>query len=165
MAWSSPRTWVTGETVTAAHLNAQISDNMAVLNPLDSAGATAWSPVMKGTSLDDVNGSSTGQYWRSGPLVFAELKWTSGGGGRPTGSFYVELPIESSGIAVTTAIGSLFCSDSGASANNTVGVCTINPATPDQVRFQLTGGTVTETNPFTWSTGDILTFSIWYPAA
>lgn len=33
MAWTAPRTWVTGEVVTAALLNTHIRDNMNVLNP------------------------------------------------------------------------------------------------------------------------------------
>lgn len=36
MAWTAPRTWVTAETVTAAHMNAHIRDNL-----LESSAATA----------------------------------------------------------------------------------------------------------------------------
>ena len=33
MAWSSPRTWTTGEIVTAALMNTHLRDNLNVLNP------------------------------------------------------------------------------------------------------------------------------------
>jgi microcystin-dependent protein len=33
MAWSAPRTWVTGEIVTAAHLNQEIRDNLLTVTP------------------------------------------------------------------------------------------------------------------------------------
>jgi hypothetical protein len=45
MAWTTPRTWTTGELVTAAIMNAHIRDNQNVLNPagvsfhLDAGGA------------------------------------------------------------------------------------------------------------------------------
>ena len=37
MAWTSPRTWVAGETVTAAQLNAHIRDNLDFLHSKDHA--------------------------------------------------------------------------------------------------------------------------------
>jgi len=39
MAWTSPRTWVAGETVTAAQLNEQIRDNLDFLHSKDHASA------------------------------------------------------------------------------------------------------------------------------
>ncbi len=33
MAWTAPRTWTTGELVTAAIMNAHIRDNQNTLNP------------------------------------------------------------------------------------------------------------------------------------
>lgn len=39
MAWTTPRTWVAGETVTAAQLNAHIRDNLDFLHSKDHASA------------------------------------------------------------------------------------------------------------------------------
>jgi len=45
MAWTTPRTWTTGELVTAAIMNAHVRDNQGVLNPagvsfvIDGGGA------------------------------------------------------------------------------------------------------------------------------
>lgn len=46
MAWTAPRTWVTGEIVTSALLNTHVRDNLRYLKGTDG-----------GVSLDDVNGS------------------------------------------------------------------------------------------------------------
>ena len=83
MAWTSPRTWVVGETVTAALLNVQIRDNWdfftvhkhrglpgdgsALLAGLDSATfdfiSTRPAP---GASKVIVYAKSGGLYWREG---------------------------------------------------------------------------------------------------
>ncbi len=38
MAWTNPRTWIAGETVTAALMNAHVRDNLNVLNTVSRGG-------------------------------------------------------------------------------------------------------------------------------
>jgi hypothetical protein len=63
MAWTDPRTWVTGEVVTASQMNTHIRDNMNALGPALGAyqrGTTdleAWYPCGARTGADLVGGS------------------------------------------------------------------------------------------------------------
>ena len=59
MAWTTPRTWVTGETVTAALMNTHIRDNLNFLktNP-QSAFAAASADLTLTTTETDVTGAT-----------------------------------------------------------------------------------------------------------
>lgn len=62
MAWTAPRTWVTGEIVTAAQLNEQIRDNMNMLIQKDGSVAFAADQPMGGFSLTGLAaGAATGE--------------------------------------------------------------------------------------------------------
>ena len=50
MAWSSPRTWTTGELVTAAMLNTDVRDNLNFL-PVGAPGHNCDSRTFTNTSL------------------------------------------------------------------------------------------------------------------
>lgn len=88
MAIATPRTWVVGEVVTAAYLNAEVRDQFADL----IAAGTSYSPTWAGLS---VLGSSvaSGRVKRIGKMrdMIASLVWgTSGSLG--TGTITVTLP-------------------------------------------------------------------------
>lgn len=171
MAWSSPRTWVTAETVTAAHMNQEVRDNLDALNPLDSVGATSWTPTLEATSTNPGGADSiTGRYWRVGPIVFAWARfvWTSEQAG--SGTYFVTLPVASSGISASgngfggQSIGSFLARDNSSTANSRGGSVRLSAA--DEIRFDAAdGGSVTDSAPFTWATDDVLSFCVSYPAA
>jgi hypothetical protein len=68
MAWTTPRTWVTGELVTAALLNAHLRDNLNALVPVGVDAWTAFTPTVKfGATTATVANDS--RYMRVGRLV------------------------------------------------------------------------------------------------
>jgi hypothetical protein len=70
MAWTSPRTYVTDENITAAILNTHIRDNFDALNVLDSVEAASWTPDLVPASAGSYTLSfAAGKYWRIGPIV------------------------------------------------------------------------------------------------
>src|SRR3990167_6886308 len=69
MAWTTPRTWATGELVTALTINRQLSDNAAYLYSLIAApGALSFAST--GTLND----------WAPGDLTFVDRLIYTGGG-------------------------------------------------------------------------------------
>jgi len=76
MAWTTPRTWVSGEVVTAALLNAQLRDNLnAIADPW-----AAYTPVWTASTTNPVlgNGTITGKFLQVGHLVLFEIHLTIG---------------------------------------------------------------------------------------
>ncbi len=75
VAWTAPRTWVAGETVTAAMLNAQLRDNFkAITDPW-----TTYTPtISNGWTLGD--GTITGSYIQIGNTVHFRIEWAVGSG-------------------------------------------------------------------------------------
>lgn len=69
MAWTSPRTWVTGEIVTAAELNANVRDNLALLGPPVAGYVNSAGVIGAGTGFT-VSGSG-GNYTVTFTTVFA----------------------------------------------------------------------------------------------
>ena len=78
MAWTTPRTWVTGEVVTAALLNAQIKGNMDLSAPaklttagdmLYATGANATARLAKGTNGNILHQASCAPAWTACPSI------------------------------------------------------------------------------------------------
>jgi len=78
MAWTTPRTWVTGEVVTAALLNAQIKANMDLSAPaklttagdmLYATGANATARLAKGTNGNILHQASCAPAWTATPSI------------------------------------------------------------------------------------------------
>jgi hypothetical protein len=57
MAWTAPRTWVTGEIVTAAYLNSNVRDNMLETSP---GKATAAGDIFVATGANAIKSVSVG---------------------------------------------------------------------------------------------------------
>lgn len=60
MAWSTPRTWVTGEVVTSAHMNTEVRDNLTYLFNINHSGGASGVPEAdrstNSTSFVDMGG-------------------------------------------------------------------------------------------------------------
>lgn len=167
MVWSNPRTFVTGETVTAAHLNQEIRDNLNAGFP-NAVSAVSWSPTLQATTINPAAVTAMGRYWRVGPLVYAAARFvfaTDGG----SGSFFATLPTAATGIGASTgsgsgqAIGGWSIRDDSALVNNQTGVTSLRSSTT--VQFSLAAGTVVNDTTIVWDTNDVLTFYAMYPAA
>lgn len=159
MAWTAPRTWVTGETVTAALLNTHVRDNLkAIGDPW-----TSYTPTFSGGISAIGNATVVAKYLQAGKLVIGEVKVTMGS----TTTF------AAAGIAITApanlalqptmAVGPAYMVDTSAGLGY-VGVITPSSATAFAIGYSGTGG-VTNTQPFTWAVSDILAFSFTYEAA
>ena len=76
MAWTTPRTWIAGELVTEAHMNAQIRDNQTLLKvPLDSSGkitalSSSYVANLSGANLTGVMKTGSGNSVTSGVQDF-----------------------------------------------------------------------------------------------
>jgi hypothetical protein len=72
MAWTAPRTWVTGELVTAALLNTHLKDNLNAIVPVGPDAFTGWTPtVTQGVSITRT--ITWARYMKIGRLVVAHF--------------------------------------------------------------------------------------------
>lgn len=80
MAWTSPRTWVAGETVTAALMNTHVRDNLLETTPAKvttqgdivyATGANAIARLAKGTKYQGLrmNSGATAPEWANAPIT------------------------------------------------------------------------------------------------
>ena len=78
MAWTTPRTWVTGEVVTAALLNAQLKSNMDLTAPailttagdiLYASGSNVPARVAKGSNGNIIHQASCAPAWTASPSI------------------------------------------------------------------------------------------------
>lgn len=168
MAFSSWRTWITGEVVTAAHMNQDVRDNGAALFPDENAGVS-WTPDLEATATDPVTSSVSGRRWRVGPLQFVWARFVMTNQGEGSGTYFVTLPVAASGITGNISgqvIGSWRGVDASAAANSGSGAVILATLSPSSARFGLASGQrVTESAPFTWNVDDVLTFQAVYPTA
>jgi len=162
MAWTPPRTWVAGETVTAAMLNAHVRDNLkAITDPWIS-----YTPTLGGTGWALGNGTSAGKYIRIGNTVHfrAEIvigSTTSKGSVSPTISAPLSVAQPASqGLILNASLWDKSTSLYFAIAH--VDTATWNRFTvyaaassPSYVAIS----PATSTAPFTWTTTDVIHIS------
>ena len=94
MAWTSPRTWVAGETVTAAELNTHVRDNLKVIGD----AWTTYTPTLTASTTDPTLGSgssATGAYIAAGKLIIGRARIVFGASGTAagTGNYFVSIPV------------------------------------------------------------------------
>lgn len=160
MAWTTPRTWVGGEIVTAALLNSHLRDNLnAIVTP------TSYTPTWGNTGTANTlgNGTITGTYLSAGKRVKFQivLTWgstTSSG----SGSWTFTLPATASAFGAQGANTILVDTGTGVHVGKTQNISTtviqpVNQATP------VAG--VTATAPFTWANTDVFNMEGEYLAA
>jgi len=172
MAWSDLRTWVTGETVTAAHMNQEVRDNINAVFP-DQEDGNTWSPTLEGTGGNPGTSATAGVEYTIGAIQFCWARWVLSSGG--SGDYFVTLPSTASGLTASTTNG----------AGQRVGGFHILDISPAQMyegsvllRSTTTawfngssligpgyGGVINAINPRTWASGDILSFYAQYPIA
>jgi len=91
MAYTSPRSWVAGEVVTAALLNAELRDNMLELNGTASAW-TAYAPVWTAGTTPTLS-TAAGRYKQIGKTVFVHFTVVASGTAT-LGQWEVSLPVQ-----------------------------------------------------------------------
>lgn len=159
---STPRTWATGEVVTATELNSEIRDALAGIQAAWEAYTPTWGAPTPPTLG---NGTLTGRYRRVGKTVDYEVSLVAGsttGGG--TGQWSFGLPLTyNSRYALRSLFGrALLHTAAGAYYPATVfsaGALSVSLITTDTRSVMSTG------TPITLAAGDIITLSGRYEAA
>lgn len=161
MAWTSPRTWVAGEVVTAALLNTHVRDNLKTIG--DAWGS--YTPTL--TNGSNGNGTLTGAYTQAGKLTFFRIVWTLGSTSSISGILQISLPV--------TAIVNDFLSPASAYLNDlsdgtdsgrrVFGTALLSSGTTIAVQNPTSGARVAATVPWTWATGDKIGVQGMYEAA
>jgi len=157
MAWTSPRTWVSGEVITAALLNTHLRDNQLEMNGTASAWST-WVPTISGISMT----TNRAAYKQIGKTVHVNFKGTASTA--PSGGINVTLPVapnaadSSAGVAVAVIgsviyVGSVMPFAGGSGQTQFV-------SNADGFIWGVGGG-----HPATWAAGSTLQFSVTYEAA
>lgn len=154
MAWTAPRTWIAGEVVSAALLNAHVRDNLLMLgNP----GWAAYTPTLTnfvGTIIE-------ARWMRLGNnvRVVGQINLT----GVPTSSMFVSVPTAPRASAATNIVaGQVLATDT--SAATTFGGVSYVDTINSRFAFQGFAGAGAGVDagvgvPFTWASGDVLRFA------
>lgn len=165
MAWTSPRTWVAGETPTAATFNLHIRDNFKAIGD----AWTAYTPTWTATTTDPVigNGTINGKYMAAGKLIHARIVIVAGstttfgtGGGYRFG-----LPVAThADITSWTPIGQAILQDVSASARYAYTVMGVTSGAQVAAVIDDAGAQIGETTPFTFANTDVIRLDVCYEA-
>lgn len=162
MAWSTPRTWTTGELVTAAHLNQEVRDNLNAAFPVGVVAWTSYTPTL--TQSATVTKTVTyANYMKIGRLVIAVVNLAVTGAGTSSNAVRVGLPVD----AVTTQleIGGGIIYDTSANTMYT-GEWAIATTTTVEMHIDQASAASWGSSPTTaLANGDIVRFHVMYEAA
>jgi hypothetical protein len=159
MAFSTPRTWVAFELVTAAIMNTHVRDQFNAQTLW-----TSFAPTWTGTITNPVlgNGSIGGHYIRAQGLVYFQFALTIGSTTTfGSGNWRFSLPVAMADAgddllhAYIDDVGTQHYICSGLPVSTTLLAVTFNGDT---------GTGISPTAPFTWATGDTLRVSGHYRA-
>ena len=162
MSWTAPRTWVAGETVTAALMNTHVRDNLnAIGGPW-----TAYTPTFTWTS-SSFTFTTSGRWMAAGKLIHFWAKAAISGGtyGSGTGSPTITLPVSASSADSLYGLRA-YLLDSGtawytaASLYSSVTAVGVSYLGTNNVHTA-----PTSTLPFTWATSDAFLVAGTYESA
>lgn len=167
MAWTTPRTWVAGETVTAALMNAHVRDN---LRAIGGFGWTTFTPswFSNSTAPSIGNGTLSGRYINTGATVLMAFELVGGsttnwGAGLYEWA-YPKLPASSSAFG-----GWMYGENLNSTGYYFLPRFSISSrwemAETSSVTNGLVNATVASFSPFTWATGDYIRGYMFYEAA
>ena len=112
MAWSTPETFTSGQTLTASSMNA-ISDNLTEVAPFMSAWTDYAPTVTQSSSV--ANTATVASYIQIGKLVIATFRLDITASGTSSNTVTVTLPVTAANTLVYVGAGAIF--DSSASTN------------------------------------------------
>jgi len=161
VAWTSPRTWVSGEVPTAANFNTHVRDNFKAIGDAWGSYSPTW--TSSGTAPTIGNGTLGGFYMSAGKLVIGRLELTIGGTTNVgTGSYSLSLPVSAAASGLV-AVGSAGFSD--ASGGYYDGTALRNASNAGQMILVLNNARWTATAPVAPATGDVISVAFSYEAA
>lgn len=101
MAWTSPRTWLSGEVPPASTWNVHVRDNFkAIGDPW-----TAWTPTVTAQTGTFTSVSGSGRYISAGKLVIWSASITITTVGTASGAVVLPLPVTASAINLHVGTG------------------------------------------------------------
>lgn len=173
MAWTSPRTWVAGETLTAALLNVHVRDNLKAIGDAWTTYTPTWTAATSNPSIG--NGSLVGRYVKAGRLVIFEISLVGGSTTNwGSGAYALTLPFTSrSSTNRQVMSGSAYDSSAGNSVQSIWPVAGIigmvSSTAMELATWPATAGNsyrvVNSTNMFTFANGDRIDIGGAYEAA
>ena len=161
MAWTTPRTWVSGEVPTAANFNTHVRDNFKAIGDAWGSYTPTW--ASSGTAPTIGNGTLAGYYLQAGKLVIGRIVLTIGGTtGVGTGSYSMSLPVNAA-VTGLAAVGSCgFYDNSGGYYD---GTALRNATNAGQCILILNNARWSATAPVAPASGDIISVQFTYEAA
>jgi hypothetical protein len=168
-SWTSPRSWVNGETIGATIMNTHIRDNEnAIWEQISGAGWTAFTPSWTNLTVGD--GTNAGYYAMAGKTTILRVAFTFGSTSSVSGGIIMALPSTSVAYTAYTPLGWAHLLDSDASRlyqcaptyNTTTSLVLYAYTVSGSAIFHAGTGT---TSPFTWAVNDSIVFQAVYERA
>jgi hypothetical protein len=170
MSFIAPTDKTTGTVVTAAHWNQDVVENVNALFP-DGATVDTWTPVLEATSSNPSTSSAVGRQYQMGAIMQFWGRFVISAAG--SGDYFVALPAASVGLTgggggTGSIMGGWHARDSS-TVSNGGGSLALTGA--DDVVFTIHANeasfqrVVTESVPWAWASGDVLTLFGFYPIA
>ncbi len=131
MAWTSPRTWVSGEVVTAALMNTHVRDNLKAIGDARST----WTPTVTASAGTFTTVSGAGRYLQIGKLVIWDATITITTAGTASGSVRLTAPVTARAAGPHCGAGRVAAAGAGAT-------CTLLSTTSIEV-FRFDGASIT----------------------
>lgn len=102
MAWTSPRTWVAGEVVTAALLNTHLRDNLQALG--DPGAWTAFTPTVTQTAAITLTGNASA--WKAlGKTIYVRFNFGINSAGTAGAALLITLPTAAASTSALEGCG------------------------------------------------------------
>jgi hypothetical protein len=161
MAWTSPRTWVAGEIVTAALLNTHLRDNLLA--------ASVWTSYTPATTITIGNGTFSAAYARMGTTIIFRAQVNVGSTTTlPASSVQLALPFAAKSGTAPVFDGEAYDSSAGSAVpvmgimggGTTNVILTVPPTSAGGYNRILESGI-----PFAFATGDRITINGTYESA
>lgn len=159
MAWTTPRTWVAGETVTAAIMNSHVRDNFNAVGDPWTSYTPSWTASTTNPTIG--NGTLTGAYRQAGKLVMFRIRIVFGSTTtRGSGEYRWGFPVTAANQNNPGFNGNVFRSSSF-SGFTCVGYAT----TAFRAVLTSTNAAVGDSSPVVFTTGDEIHIGGTYEAA
>ena len=160
MAWTSPRTWVALEEVTAPLLNTHLRDNLKAIGDASTSYTPTWSALTTPPAIG--NGTVTGAYLQAGKLVHFRARSVAGSTTTfGAGIYTISLPVPALATTLGT-VGTGAITNTGTSDFYRIAVLVSTTAV---ILRDLSAADWTPTTPFTFGNTDVATVCGTYEAA
>lgn len=163
---TTPRTWVAGDVLTAAQLNAELRDALLGAFPLGPPDVawTAYTPTDANITVG--NGTRSARYTRVGRLIAFQWQLTWGTTTAMGGNASVGIPVAASSTSPFYPLPALLRDAGVRHYVGTAGIGFSTNVLADLFHSEAGNfGIVNATNPFTWGSGDLLFVGGTYEAA